>query len=115
MVPLEDKKQDFEDLSPHGQLSASKAVLKSESDTSRTLPERSREQTLVDLDIVLFDPVVLRDEVALENAMGILEGHLRHPAAERDYIFLTLLSRDHLFEFVFSSTSQHVPLTEVSI
>ncbi|CAL1697343.1 unnamed protein product [Somion occarium] len=103
MVPLEDKKQDFEDLSPHGQLSASKAVLKSESDTSRTLPERSREQTLVDLDIVLFDPVVLRDEVALENAMGILEGHLRHPAAERDYIFLTLLSRDHLFEFVFSS------------
>lgn len=59
-------------------------------------------QYRVKLDTDLIDPVLLNDEVALENALCILEGHLQNPAVELERFLQDLASVPNLFEFVYS-------------
>ena len=57
---------------------------------------------LVKVDMDLVDPALLIDEVALENALCILEGHLQNPAVDQESFIRDLASRPNLFELVFS-------------
>lgn len=56
----------------------------------------------VKLDINLFQPAALSDEVSLEAAISILESHLANTAVDKQTLLLQLLKQPCLFEFVIS-------------
>ena len=70
-------------------------------------------QSRVTLDATLFDPALLQDEIVVENALGILEGHLMNPAVDRQSLLTELISKRNLFEFVFSGKCPFQPLLSV--
>ncbi len=63
---------------------------------------RQKKEIRVFLDSVLLDPVLPQDEIALENALGVLDGHLKNQATDKESLVLDLMSKQNLFEFVFS-------------
>ncbi len=64
-------------------------------------PGKYRESR-VSLDAALLDPTLLRDEIVLEDALGVLEGHLKNTATDKEALLTDLMSMKNLFEFAFS-------------
>lgn len=60
------------------------------------------QKALVNFDIRLFDPSLLRSEVALEVAISELDGFLSIPAADPQRLVDALLPIPHGFEFAIS-------------
>lgn len=56
------------------------------------------------LDISLFDPTTLRDEVSLEVALSILESHLVNPRADKRCLLEQLMGPPGLLLFLLSGT-----------
>lgn len=75
-----------------------------DSDLRMPIPQRIAKSTQVrvKLDMDLVDPVLLNNEVALENALCILEGHLQNTAVNQESFIKDLTSVPNLFELVFS-------------
>lgn len=61
-----------------------------------------RKQAHVKLDMELFAPSLLSDERTLEWALCTLEGYLQSSAFGIEQMVRELMSRSHLFEFIFS-------------
>lgn len=65
-----------------------------------------RKQAHVKLDMELFAPSLLSDERTLEWALCTLEGYLQSSAFGIEQMVRELMSRSHLFEFIFSVLPQ---------
>lgn len=59
----------------------------------------------VHLDAIFHDPTRLQDEIALQNAMGVLMGHLKNPMVDKKSLLADMLLRPNLFEFIFAGKS----------
>ena len=68
-----------------------------------THPPLSSEDKGTESVSALLDPEALRDEVVLATAISTLEHHLTNPVVNVDHLMNELLSKNNLFEFVFSS------------
>lgn len=66
------------------------------------LLERKNNRSRALLSATLLDPTLLQDEIALENAVGVLEGHLKDPRADKQSLLTELMSKNNLFACVFS-------------
>ncbi len=64
-------------------------------------PGKHRESRVF-LDAALLDPELLRDEIVLEDALGVLDGHLKNTATDKEALLTDLMSKENLFEFAFS-------------
>lgn len=64
-------------------------------------PGKYRESR-VSLDAALLDPTLLRDEIVLEDALGVLDSHLKNTATDKEALLTDLMSQENLFEFAFS-------------
>lgn len=63
---------------------------------------KQKKKIRVPVDENLLDLALLQDEIAVESAIGVLEGHLENTAVDRDTLLKDLMARRGLFEFVFS-------------
>ena len=68
-------------------------------------------KTRVSLDASLFDLALLQDEIAIENALCVLEGHLRNPTVDQESLLNDLLNEKNLFEFVFAGELSSIALS----
>ena len=62
----------------------------------------ARDSIHVKLDMELFAPARLRDEVFFRSAMSVLEGHVQNPVLNRLQTARDFLSNPRLFIFVYS-------------
>ena len=65
----------------------------------------------ISLDASLFDLALLQDEIAIENALCVLEGHLRNPTVDQESLLNDLLNEKNLFEFVFAGELSSIALS----
>lgn len=86
-------------LAPHETIAALDGDMRKRTVTLYTKLDR---HVHVTLDTNLVDPVLLQDEVALENALCVLEGHLQNAAVDQDTLLKDLLSIRNFFGLVFS-------------
>lgn len=56
------------------------------------------------IDLSIFDPLVLRDQIAFESAICSFEQKLFDPGVDKVKLVDDLLSVRHLFELIFSGT-----------
>ncbi|KAI0809031.1 P-loop containing nucleoside triphosphate hydrolase protein [Irpex lacteus] len=68
----------------------------------------SKKHIRVQLDAIFHDPARLQDEIALQNAMGVLMGHLKDPMVNKKSLLVDLLSEPNLFEFIFAGLSDNM-------
>ena len=59
-------------------------------------------QIHIKLDMDMFDPESLRDEVLFESAMSVLESHLVNPAIDKHKLFQDILNVPNLLELFIS-------------
>ncbi|KAI0089831.1 hypothetical protein BDY19DRAFT_992789 [Irpex rosettiformis] len=69
---------------------------------------KQNKQLTISLDATLLDPALLQDEIVLENALCVLEGHLMNPAVNQGLLLRSLMEIQNLFEFVYSGISSKV-------
>ncbi|KAI0693657.1 hypothetical protein BC835DRAFT_1352925 [Cytidiella melzeri] len=62
-------------------------------------------------DATLLSPALLQDEVAVENALCVLEGHLQNAAVDQESLLRDLMATPNLFEFAFGGVSEQVAST----
>ncbi|KAH9949530.1 hypothetical protein B0H21DRAFT_881892 [Amylocystis lapponica] len=58
----------------------------------------------VKIDLGFLDAPLLRSEVAIEDALSILDSYLENLTVNASYIVMFLMSRPHLFEFIASDS-----------
>lgn len=73
-----------------------------------TKPPVSRARRVVDAVPALLDATLLKDELAIENALSALESHLVDPAILVEEVIAELSSVAHCLEFVLSGARSYL-------
>ncbi|KAH9945568.1 hypothetical protein B0H21DRAFT_877321 [Amylocystis lapponica] len=82
--------------------------------TSVIVSQRPVKKSKLKIDLDFLDAPLLRSEVAIEDALSILDSYLENLTVNASYIVMFLTSRPHLFEFIASALNDSTfePLKE---
>ncbi len=73
-----------------------------------TKPPVLRARRVADAAPALLDATLLKDELAIENALSALESHLVDPAILMEEVIAELSSNTHCLEFVLSGARSYL-------